>query len=159
MSKDKRTSSDIVLLRKATMTTPAKIQKILKRLNGTADVSADVRLPLERRLRLGLPQIEALRTWGLTWRQIALGLPSWTQKDGTAISADQLRGAVSRIRAKQKPRPAIAEPSQAALLVQQPPATRHQSVETAQHPISPGEPSRLSAQLALTITSRKPKYD
>jgi hypothetical protein len=140
------------------MTTPAEIQRILKRLNATADVSADVRLPLERRLKQGLTQIKILRTWGLTWRQIALGLPFWTQRDGTAISDDQLRGAISRIRAKQKPRPAIPEPPH-AVIVQAPPTAHRQSVRTAPHPVPQGETSRLLAQLALTRRSRKADND
>lgn len=141
------------------MTTPAQVQRILKRLNAMADVSLDTLPPLERRLRNSLADIQSLRTLGLTWRQIALGLPAWKQKDGTAISDDQLRGAVSRIRARQKPRPTFLEPPHAPANVKTPPTPKAPSVEIGRDQVPPGERSRLSSQLALTIKSRKPVDD
>lgn len=141
------------------MTTPAEIQRTLNRLNATANVSSDMCPPLERRLRHSLAQIELLRTWGLTWRQIALGLPSWKQKDGTAISDDQLRGAVSRIRARQKPGPAFPKPSHALGNGQASPTMKRESVESTRHPVPSSNASRLSTQLSLTLKSRKPGDD
>lgn len=141
------------------LTTPAQVQRILKRLNATAEVSSDMLPPLERRLTHSLAQIQLLRTWGLTWRQIAIGLPSWKQKDGTAISDDQLRGAVSRIRAGQKPRPIFLEPPHAPVHVKTVLAANPPPVEISRDQVPPSEPSRLSSQLALTIKSRKPVDD
>ena len=136
------------------MATAAEIQKALKRLDASARLPADMCPPIERRLEQGMAQINMLRAWGLTWPQIALGLPSWKQKDGTAVTHDQLRGAVSRIRAKQKPTRKGSRPSSVAAATHAAPTAQAQLRQIAPAPVLSGEKSSLSAQLALTRKSR-----
>lgn len=84
------------------MTKPTKISRVLEVLDAASRLPVDHLPPMERRIERHLEQIDLLRSFGLTWRQIVLGLPSWCQQDGTPVSDDQIRGAVSRVRRKQK---------------------------------------------------------
>jgi len=137
------------------MTKPTKISRVLAVLDAASRLPADLRPPMERRIERHLDQIDLLRSFGLTWRQIALGLPSWCQRDGTPISDDQLRGAVSRVCRKQRR-------SGAASTVKHFHAPKAASAPAAQKlatvvPNRPAEApqSSLMAQLELTRKLRK----
>lgn len=82
------------------MSKSQKISRSMAALNAAARQPPEHRPSIERLLTDGIEHIEHLRGAGLTWGQIALGLPSWHQQDGTPITEDQIRGAVSRIRRK-----------------------------------------------------------
>jgi len=73
-------------------------------------------IPIDRMLENHIALFDDLRAAGFTWQQIAAGISSWRKKDGTPISADQLRGAFSRARRQsqsklvQRPRPSVTQP-------------------------------------------------
>ena len=53
-------------------------------------------LRLELLVRNNTETLEHLRGLGLTWIQIARGLPNWKQRSGGRVTADQLRGVYAR---------------------------------------------------------------
>ena len=53
-------------------------------------------LRLELLVRNNTETLEHLRGLGLTWVQIARGLPNWKQRSGGRVTADQLRGVYAR---------------------------------------------------------------
>lgn len=135
------------------MTTPTKITRVLEVLDASSSSPANQCPPMERRITRNLAQFELLRASGLTWRQIALGLPSWCQKDGAPVSEDQIRGSFSRICRKRKriapPRPAVSSEVKAA--------PQRITRNTENDPLQPQatSTSSLMAQLELTRKLRQ----
>ena len=128
-----------------------KFKKVLDELDAASRLPTNLCPPIERRIEQHLAQFDLLRAAGLKWSQIVLGLPSWSQKDGTPVSADQLRGAYSRVSRKQKRLVYPTGPSaiQAAPQKSAPKPARIQS------PAPAASTSSLMAQLELTRKLRQ----
>jgi hypothetical protein len=136
------------------MSQSKKISRSLAALNTAAGQPPEYRLSIERLLANGIEHIELLRSIGLTWGQIALGLPSWRQQDGTPITPAQIRGAVSRIRRK-KPHvhaPKDVRPSRVKKVSVPPSRVEHLPGSEKTYPASAN--SSLGAQLKLTTKMR-----
>ena len=99
------------------------------------------RIPLDRAIRRDLELFAELRSTGTTWTQIAQALASVGARrpGGGIISADHLRGAISRQMKRQSPSP-----------VTKPPVTKLAADDTARGIISASRPKRSAAPSAST---------
>jgi hypothetical protein len=135
------------------MSHPHKVSRSLAALDAAARHPPEYRLSVERLLANGIQHIELLRSSGLTWGQIALGLPSWRQQDGTPITQDQIRGAVSRIRRK-KPMYAPKEVRPSRVERGSLPPSRAEHLPGSDKTMPASTNSTLGAQLKLTTKMR-----
>lgn len=130
-----------------------KTKKMLDELDAASRLPGNLCPPIERRIEQHFAKFELLRVAGLTWRQIVLGLPSWSQKDGTQVSADQLRGAFSRVSRKQKR--LVYPHSIAPSAIQAAPQKSARKPARIQGPAPAASTSSLMAQLELTRKLRQ----
>ena len=130
-----------------------KIKKVLDELDAASRLPANLCPPIERRIEQHLAQFELLRAAGLKWRQIVLGLPSWSQNDGTPVSADQLRGAYSRVSRKQMR--LVYKHSAAPSAQKAAPQRSARKPASVQGPAPAPSTSSLMAQLELTRKLRQ----
>ena len=130
-----------------------KFKKVLDELDAASRLPTNLCPPIERRIEQHLAQFDLLRAAGLKWSQIVLGLPSWSQKDGTPVSADQLRGAYSRVSRKQKR--LVYPHSTGPSAIQAAPQKSAPKPARIQSPAPAASTSSLMAQLELTRKLRQ----
>jgi hypothetical protein len=124
---------------------------MLRKLNALGDIDNQVRPSLEHLIRSNVATINTVRSNGVSWLQIAHALPNWIQRDGSPASADQLRGAYSRIKRK------LAQTAKADLQpvrIDAPLLPKRVTIKAELGPSAATDAARLRARLRKTDTAR-----